>query len=72
MKNRIYVETKDRRFDTAPELYGLFFEDINRAADGGLYPEMIRNRAFEDSLIQSMDGQVRLMAEREWMTGSGL
>lgn len=51
MKNRIYVETKDRRFDTAPELYGLFFEDINRAADGGLYPEMIRNRAFEDSLI---------------------
>ena len=24
---------------------------INHAADGGLYPEMIRNRAFEDSLV---------------------
>lgn len=32
-------------------MYGLFFEDINHAADGGLYPEMIRNRAFEDSLL---------------------
>ena len=35
----------------APDLYGLFFEDINRAGDGGLYPEMLRNRAFEDSLV---------------------
>ena len=38
------------RFPAAPELYGLFFEDINHAADGGLYPERLRNRAFEDSL----------------------
>ena len=35
----------------APDLYGLFFEDINRAGDGGLYPEMLRNRAFEDGLV---------------------
>lgn len=51
MKNRITIETKKVRFETAPELYGLFFEDINRAADGGLYPECIRNRSFEDSLV---------------------
>ena len=51
MKNVIAVHTKKVRFATAPELYGLFFEDINHAADGGLYPEMIRNRAFEDSLV---------------------
>ncbi len=50
MSTRLTVKTKDVRFDTAPNLYGLFFEDINRAADGGLYPEMIRNRAFEDSV----------------------
>ena len=25
----------------APDLYGLFFEDINRSSDSGLYPEMI-------------------------------
>lgn len=51
MKNKIEIKTKKVRFDTAPELYGLFFEDINHAADGGLYPEMLRNRAFEDSLV---------------------
>ena len=28
-------------------MMGLFFEDINYAADGGLYAEMIENRAFE-------------------------
>jgi alpha-N-arabinofuranosidase len=28
-------------------LFGIFFEDINFAADGGLYPERIKNRAFE-------------------------
>jgi alpha-L-arabinofuranosidase len=28
-------------------LYGIFFEDINFAADGGLYPERIKNRSFE-------------------------
>jgi alpha-L-arabinofuranosidase len=32
----------------SPLLYGLFFEEINRAGDGGLYAEMIQNRSFED------------------------
>ncbi len=31
-------------------LYGIFFEDINHAADGGLYAESIRNRSFEDNI----------------------
>ncbi len=30
-----------------PDMIGLFFEDINYAADGGLYAEMIENRSFE-------------------------
>ena len=29
-------------------VYGLFFEEINHAGDGGLYAEMVRNRGFED------------------------
>lgn len=33
----------------SPTLYGIFFEDINRAGDGGLYAEMIQNRSFEDN-----------------------
>ena len=48
---KINVKTKEKRFPIAPHLYGLFFEDINRSADGGLYPEMIRNRSFEDSIV---------------------
>jgi alpha-L-arabinofuranosidase len=33
----------------APTLWGIFFEDINMSADGGIYPELVRNRSFEDS-----------------------
>jgi len=33
-----------------PTMYGIFFEDINFAADGGLYAEMIKNRSFEFEL----------------------
>ncbi len=33
----------------SPLLWGIFFEDINLAADGGLYPELVRNRSFEGS-----------------------
>lgn len=31
----------------SPELVGIFFEDINYAADGGLYAELVQNRSFE-------------------------
>ncbi|MDP9078951.1 MAG: alpha-L-arabinofuranosidase [Bacteroidota bacterium] len=30
-----------------PTMYGIFFEDINMAADGGLYAELVKNRSFE-------------------------
>lgn len=33
------------------DLYGLFFEDLNHAADGGLYAEMVQNRSFEFEAI---------------------
>ena len=49
--SKITVKTNSKRFDTAPDLYGIFFEDISHAGDGGMYPEMLRNRSFEDSLI---------------------
>ena len=31
----------------SPQMFGVFFEDINFAADGGLYPEFVKNRSFE-------------------------
>ena len=30
-----------------PTMWGIFFEDINLAADGGLYAELVKNRSFE-------------------------
>lgn len=30
-----------------PTMYGIFFEDINFGADGGLYAELVKNRSFE-------------------------
>ena len=35
----------------SPTLYGLFFEEINHAGDGGLYAEMVRNGSFEDRTL---------------------
>ncbi|HLV80697.1 MAG TPA: alpha-L-arabinofuranosidase C-terminal domain-containing protein [Chthonomonadaceae bacterium] len=32
----------------SPKLYGVFFEEINHAGDGGLYAEMVRNRDFAE------------------------
>ncbi|MDE5749426.1 MAG: carbohydrate binding domain-containing protein, partial [Duncaniella sp.] len=48
MAARIEVNTAAKRAaEIPPTLYGLFFEDINYAADGGLYAEKIINRSFE-------------------------
>lgn len=41
------IISADRRAKIKPDMIGLFFEDINYAADGGLYAEMIENRSFE-------------------------
>src|SRR5277367_5464332 len=34
---------------SSPSEFGIFFEDINFGADGGLYPELVKNRSFEFS-----------------------
>lgn len=39
--------TKTKGVDIQPGMMGLFFEDINYGADGGLYAELIENRSFE-------------------------
>lgn len=33
--------------EVSPTMWGIFFEDINFAADGGLYAELVKNRSFE-------------------------
>ena len=44
----IHVDASNPGVKVSPNLYGIFFEDINHAADGGLYAELISNRSFED------------------------
>lgn len=46
-KNNLQVDVAKTVTKIQPTMYGVFFEDINFAADGGLYAEMIKNRSFE-------------------------
>ena len=43
----ITIDTKKLGATVQPTMYGQFFEDINFAADGGLYGELVKNRSFE-------------------------
>ncbi len=45
--NEMTVRADKPGAEIRPTMYGLFFEDINYAADGGLYAEMVKNRSFE-------------------------
>ena len=45
--NKLVVDVSNSKAKIQPTMYGIFFEDINFAADGGLYAEMIKNRGFE-------------------------
>jgi len=44
---RVTVDTSATGPAISDHMYGVFFEDINRAADGGLYAELVQNRSFE-------------------------
>ncbi len=43
----LVVDVKKQGAPIQSTMYGLFFEDINFGADGGLYAELIKNRSFE-------------------------
>src|SRR3954469_16563626 len=43
----ISVKTKVTTAKIAPTMWGVFFEDINLGADGGIYAELVKNRSFE-------------------------
>lgn len=68
--SKLQINTGEQRFPVSKHLYGIFFEDINRAGDGGLYPEMIRNRTFEDSIppadCRTEEDGYALVSEAGW------
>ena len=41
------LDTRNAQATVQPTMYGLFFEDINFGADGGLYAELVKNRSFD-------------------------
>ena len=45
--HRLEIDLKKAGAPIQPTMYGIFFEDINFAADGGLYAELVKNRSFE-------------------------
>lgn len=63
-QNVMTVNAGEKGIPVQETMYGLFFEDINFAADGGLYAEKIKNRSFEfDDPFMGWElfGNVRLM-----------
>ena len=47
-KEEIVVDFSKKGAEVAPSMYGIFFEEINHAGDGGLYAELVKNRSFEE------------------------
>ncbi|MCA5892518.1 Ig-like domain-containing protein [Isoptericola sp. NEAU-Y5] len=46
-EHELTIDADAERTEMSDDLYGAFYEDINYAADGGLYAELVRNRSFE-------------------------
>src|SRR5688572_23403348 len=50
----IVVDVSRPGHPIASSMYGIFFEEISHAGEGGLYAELIQNRGFEDSRLPPM------------------
>ena len=50
-RQQITVDISKRAATISPSMYGVFFEEINHAGDGGLYAELVQNRSFADGVI---------------------
>ena len=47
----ITIDVAQHDADIPSSMYGIFFEEINHAGDGGLYAELVQNRGFEDTSV---------------------
>ncbi|SHF35636.1 Alpha-L-arabinofuranosidase [Cnuella takakiae] len=46
-QKNLQVNVAAAKADIQPTMWGVFFEDINQGADGGIYAELVKNRSFE-------------------------
>lgn len=49
----VRIDLGQKGTEVSPNLYGIFFEEISHAGDGGLYAEMVQNRGFEEHVLPS-------------------
>ena len=49
----IKIDLNKKVSDVSQNLYGIFFEEISHAGDGGLYAELVQNRGFEEHVLPS-------------------
>ena len=49
----IRIDLNQKGAVVSPNLYGIFFEEISHAGDGGLYAELVQNRGFEEHVLPS-------------------
>ena len=75
---RYTLDKNNRGAEVSRHLYGLFFEDINQAADGGLNAEMVVNNSFEFEYLSydahncTVPVQLRSMKDKFWdISGAG-
>ncbi len=60
------VDMNDKGVDISKELFGLFYEDINSAGDGGLSPEMVKNNSFENYYDVATPNEVEHGNQSTW------
>ncbi|MBN2594919.1 MAG: hypothetical protein JXA81_15540, partial [Sedimentisphaerales bacterium] len=61
-QTQITIDVSNPGVDISSTMYGIFFEDINFGADGGLYAELVKNRSFE--FPEPMMGWSKLQRDR--------
>lgn len=71
MKKQLIIDTKTKG-EPLGDLYGIFFEDLNHAADGGLYGELVQNRSFEFDPIDNKDYHGLTAWEKVERAGAGV
>lgn len=58
---QLTISSEKPRVPVSKSLYGVFFEEINHAGDGGLLAEMLRNRGFESGTTDGWIGDAKLV-----------
>src|SRR5581483_723200 len=70
---RLTIHLDEPGAPVSPTLYGIFFEEINCAGEGGLYAELVRNGSFEQGLahwsvlsgaVSIIEGSARMELDR--------